>query len=361
MSDDPPFARPIIVLAFAAMIIPTVVGNLLFDPAIDAAPVIALAIPYALLATIGWWWSERRGGVPLTLCVVALHAITIAIVWVSRQDLMLLVVSPLLLASLYGGAWWGAAGIVGFTAIAAAQNVGAGLGAVEVYSRSTGFVPGAILTVAFAYVLRRERTAQRALAELAATRERNRIARDIHDSVGHYLTVVHVQLEAARAIVASDPAAADECLTRAQTLARDGLGELRRSVSMLRAPSERPFGASLAQLVGELRQAGLDASLAIEGAPRALGPAVEYALYRAVQEGLTNVAKHARAKNARCTLRYVESEVRLRVEDDGVGAVSSGGGFGLSGMRERLAAVGGSVEVRTAPGKGFTLDVRVPT
>ena len=110
----------------------------------------------------------------------------------------------------------------------------------DVYLRSTDFVPGAILTMAFGAVLVRERQSQRQLRrlaaeaeELAATRERNRIARDIHDSVGHYLTIVNVQIEAARAIVAAQPAAADECLLRAQSLARDGLAELRRSVSML--------------------------------------------------------------------------------------------------------------------------------
>jgi signal transduction histidine kinase len=201
--------------------------------------------------------------------------------------------------------------------------------------------------------------------ELATTRERNRIAREIHDSVGHYLTVVNVQIEAARATVGRDPAASNECLTRAQELAREGLSELRRSVTILRsaAADERPFGVALLALVDECKVHGLETELAIVGVPRSLPPAIEFTLFRAAQEALTNVTRHASATKACCTLAYGERDVSLGVVDDGVGAVTTkgDGGFGLIGLHERAQLVGGTVQIQTSVGHGFTLEVRVPT
>jgi signal transduction histidine kinase len=362
MSEREPFARPVMIAALAVMVIATIGGNLIFGEPPHLALVTSLGIAYLALTTGGWWWAERRGPRAAAAMVAVLYALTLAILWASDQQWFLLVFPPLLFAVLYAGVAWAIAATIGILAFAVLLNAHPGASLTQIYLRSTGFLPAAILTIAFSWVMVRERNARLELAELAATRERNRIARDIHDSVGHYLTVVHVQIEAARAIVARDPAGADECLVRAQGLARDGLGELRRSVSLLRAgaAADRPFGVSLAKLVDDSRQAGLDAQLAIEGAPRALPPAIELAIFRAAQEALTNVARHARATRARCTLAYRDDAIHLRVADDGAGAAATDGGFGLDGMRERLAAVGGSVDVRTAPGAGFTIDVRVP-
>jgi len=369
-ATDEPFARPALLVAMAGMIAATVVGNAMFSVHAPAVPVLALGAAYLLLITAGWAWGERRGRRVLGPLLVALFALTLAILWVSQQALSLLVFPLLLLVVLHAGLRWAIAVTVGLTAAAAVQSASAGLSALDVYLLSSNFVPGAVLTMAFGAVIVRERDTQRQLRrfaaqaeELAATRERNRIARDIHDSVGHYLTVVNVQIEAARSIIAARPAAADECLVRAQELARDGLAELRRSVSMLRAGplEQRPFGVALVELVDDSRRAGLDATLAIEGAARALAPALEFALYRAAQEALTNVQRHARATVARCTLAYGERAVRLRIEDDGVGAAATDAGFGLVGMRERVAAVGGTVELRTSPGHGFAIEVHVPT
>ncbi len=359
--EGEPFARPVMIAALAVMVIATIAGNLLFGEPTRFALLTALGVVYLAITTAGWWWAERRGPRAAAALVAVLYALTLAILWASDQQWFLLVFPPLLFAVFYTGVRWAIAATIGILAFAIVLNAGAGESFTQIYLRSTGFLPAAILTLAFAWVMVRERNARLELAELAATRERNRIARDIHDSVGHYLTVVHVQIEAARAIVARDPAGAGECLVRAQDLAREGLGELRRSVSLLRAGGDRPFGVSLAKLVDDARQAGLDAQLAVEGAPRVLPPAIEVALFRAAQEALTNVARHARATRARCTLAYRDGEVRLHVADDGAGAAATDGGHGLDGMRERLAAIGGTVEVRTAPGEGFTLDVRVPT
>ncbi|HTJ43219.1 MAG TPA: sensor histidine kinase [Kofleriaceae bacterium] len=359
MSDhDRSFARPVVVAAIAVMIVATVGGPVLFARGMDLRPIFALAVPFLAVSTVGWWWCERRGRAALRVMLVAQVVLAVALVWVSDQNLFLLVLPPLLVVVLYEGVWWGTATVVAVVGIAALQNAQAGVGLEQIYLRSTGFVPGAIVAIAFAHVMVRERRAQEELAELAAVRERNRIARDIHDSVGHYLTVVNVQIQAARAVVSRDPQVADECLGRASTLAREGLGELRRSVSMLRA--SRAFDVSLARLIDDAKQGGLDASLAIGGTPRALAPELEVALYRAMQEALTNVARHAKATRVRASLSYAVGEVRLHVKDDGRGASETDGGYGLAGMKERITALGGDLEITSAPGQGFTLDVRVP-
>ena len=199
--------------------------------------------------------------------------------------------------------------------------------------------------------------------ELATTKERNRLAREIHDSLGHYLTVVNVQLEAARALMDRDRAQALTAVTKAQTLTQEALADVRRSVATLRAAptAGRPLPDAIAALVDESAAAGIHTELAVTGQPRPLAPPVELALYRAAQEGLTNIRKHARASRADLTLDYGDDDrVRLTVRDDGVGSDATGGGFGLLGLSERLQAVGGQVSTRTAAGQGFTLAVEVP-
>lgn len=151
-------------------------------------------------------------------------------------------------------------------------------------------------------------------------------------------------------------------LDRAQALTREALAEVRHSVAALRAsPLEgRSLPEALASAVGECRRAGLPTGLVVAGDPWPLPPAVCQALFRAAQEGLTNAHKHARASQAEVTLEYGEEWVRLVVQDDGQGAAQTDGGFGLLGVRERVHLLGGRVEIRTAPGEGFTLQVEVP-
>ena len=199
--------------------------------------------------------------------------------------------------------------------------------------------------------------------ELATAKERNRLAREIHDSLGHYLTVINVQLEAARAVLDSDRPRALDALAKAQALTKDGLAEVRRSVATLRAaPTDgRPLPEAVAALADESRAAGIATELAVLGTPRRLAPQAELTLYRAAQEGLTNLRKHAHASRADLTLDYrADATVRLVVRDNGVGAGAADGGFGLLGVRERAQLLGGAARVRTAAGQGFTLDVEVP-
>jgi signal transduction histidine kinase len=199
--------------------------------------------------------------------------------------------------------------------------------------------------------------------ELATARERNRIAREIHDGLGHYLTTIHMQIQAARSILTNDRPRAEQTLAKAQQLAHEALGDVRRSVAALRVvPHERqPLPAALADLVEVARTAGQHTTLSVTGMVRALDPPEEQALYRAAQEGITNARKYAGAANVALTLDFADPyRVRLMVADDGCGARTTEGGFGLIGLRERVQLVGGSLSLQTAPGAGLVLTVEVP-
>jgi signal transduction histidine kinase len=200
--------------------------------------------------------------------------------------------------------------------------------------------------------------------ELATARERNRIAREIHDGLGHYLTTIHMQIQAARGILATDRERADQTLAKAQQLSQEALGDVRRSVAALRvAPADRlSLPAALAELADSAQAAGLPTKVTVVGDERPLDPLEEQALYRAAQEGLTNARKHAQASGATLTLDFGDANrVRLTVVDDGRGASNTDGGFGLIGLRERVQLVGGSLTLQTAPGAGLALIVEVPS
>jgi signal transduction histidine kinase len=240
------------------------------------------------------------------------------------------------------------------------------------------FLVGLIFLVGFSQAMKRVElaraeldTANRRLRdyaaqseELATVRERNRIAREIHDGLGHYLTTIHMQIQAARSILATDQARADQTLAKAQQLSQEALGDVRRSVAALRVtPSQHQLlPEALAELVASAQAAGLPTTVAVLGAARPLDPLEEHALYRAAQEGLTNARKHAQAASATVTLDFGDAHrVRLTVADDGRGASTTEGGFGLVGLRERVQLVGGSLTLQTAPGAGLALIVEVPT
>lgn len=209
--------------------------------------------------------------------------------------------------------------------------------------------------------------------ELATARERTRVAREIHDSVGHVLTALNMQLEASRAMFERDPETARDSLGKAQGLARQGLSEIRRSVADLRAgPLE---GRTLEEVVSELternNEAGLATRFEVLGEARELEPRASLTLYRTAQEGLTNTLKHSQAKQVDVVLDYRQGAVRLEIRDDGLGREDSEdnheakeqktrGGFGLLGVRERVRQLDGQFEVRSSPGEGLTLAVEIP-
>jgi signal transduction histidine kinase len=186
-----------------------------------------------------------------------------------------------------------------------------------------------VFVVVFTRVASSEREARTALAEanqrlrdhaaqveeLATTKERNRLAREIHDSLGHYLTVINVQIGAAQAILERDRPRALDHLSKAQALTQEGLAEVRHSVAALRAsPIEgRPLPIALGALAEQWNAAGLRTELMVAGTIRTLSPQINRALYRAAQEALTNVGKHALATRVDVRLDYADGVVRLTV------------------------------------------------
>lgn len=198
--------------------------------------------------------------------------------------------------------------------------------------------------------------------ELATTKERNRLAREIHDTLGHYLTVVNMQLEAAKTVIETDQSRALDAVNKAQALTREGLVEIRRSVASLRAApvSSRSLPEAVEKLVEETRAAGVITEYSVNGPPRSLEPQAELTFYRAAQEGLTNVRKHAFASCVELKLDYqAKDKIRLIIHDNGVGSNKTEGGFGLLGLRERVQLLDGQVRVQTAPNQGFTLEVEL--
>jgi signal transduction histidine kinase len=198
--------------------------------------------------------------------------------------------------------------------------------------------------------------------ELAMTQERNRLAREIHDNLGHYLTIVNVQIEAAKVIIDTEPSRALDAMNKAQDLALKGLTRVRESVAALRESpiSNRPLHEAIASLVKETQSTGIVTEFKVSGVPQLLESKTALALYRAAQEGLTNVRKHARASRVDVLLDFQPSEVRLEVKDNGVGVEETSRGFGLLGIRERMRSLGGRLEINSAVGKGFCLSACVP-
>ena len=237
------------------------------------------------------------------------------------------------------------------------------------------FAIGLVLTIAMAAVAANERqarfevqaanqelrTSAAQVAELSASAERNRLARDIHDALGHHLTAISVLLEKAAAFRDRDPDAADAAIENARGSARRALDDVRRSVGSLREDgSAFRLSHTLRELARQSGDDGLPISVECSGDESRHAPATLMALYRAAQEAITNVRRHARATRASITLDCAPLEARLVVTDDGTGFDLGREGFGLRGMRERIQLVGGSVTVDTQPGSGTRLAVAVP-
>ncbi|MER6162106.1 sensor histidine kinase [Streptomyces sp. NPDC001868] len=200
------------------------------------------------------------------------------------------------------------------------------------------------------------------VAELSAATERNRLARDIHDSLGHHLTVMSVQLEMASDFRSLDPDAARRALDEARRSVRLALGDVRQSVRALRDEATRPtLSAALAALAQD-GTARPRVTVEVSGDEDGYGPAELTALHRAAQEAVTNARRHARAAQVTVVVRLTGDAARLEVTDDGRGFApdAAAAGFGLLGMRERVHLVAGSVDIDSSPGAGTRLTVTVP-
>jgi signal transduction histidine kinase len=243
--------------------------------------------------------------------------------------------------------------------------------------------------------LERELVARRRVEQ-----ERLRIARDLHDSVGHHLALISVQSDVAGRSIDGDAAAAREALLHVKSASRKALDELRDTVSLLRQPGDpvaptaipAPGLDALDELLGSLRASGLAIDELVHGTAVPLAPAADVTAYRVIQESLTNVYKHSRRRRARLTLGYDRHELRITIEDLGTGERTAagdraadaggawraegacaagtglgpgadqltGGGQGIRGMRERLLALGGVFTAGPRPGGGFLVDASLP-
>jgi signal transduction histidine kinase len=193
------------------------------------------------------------------------------------------------------------------------------------------------------------------LAESARINERTRISRELHDLLGHHLTALSLNLEVAGHLVDGK---AQEHVNQAHTLAKLLLSDVREAVSRLRDEDAIDMSATLLPLADHV--AGLQITMEMPQPFRLDDPERAHVLLRCTQEIITNAVRHAQAQALR--LRYWQegAVVRMQARDDGRGAEAPTAGNGLRGMRERVAAYGGRVEIRTAPGDGFALDIVLP-
>lgn len=206
------------------------------------------------------------------------------------------------------------------------------------------------------------------VAELTLIEERNRVARDIHDSLGHYLTVIGVQLEKALLIVAEDVNELRTTLRTAKRLTDQALTDVRESVGALRqAPTRFTLQPALEALVANLRDAPFQIEVRITGDETRFSRQQLLTLYRAAQEGLTNVHKHAQASHVRLEVDLAEQAALLTLADDGIGFRDTeakhtivSAGVGLQGVHERLELVGGRLTIACPPEGGTRLSVLVP-
>ena len=211
---------------------------------------------------------------------------------------------------------------------------------------------------------RAEQDARRRLDE-----ERLRIARELHDVVAHTMATINVQAGVAAHVLPTRPEAAAESLQAIKTASKEGLRELRAILNVLRQADDAdptqpaPGTAQLEDLIAGARRAGLETTLTVTGDPVPLPAAVDLAAYRIIQESLTNTIRHAGPATAAVALGYASHELHIDVTDTGRGQAviaGNGDGHGLAGMRERAAAVGGTVEAGPGPAGGFRVAARLP-
>ncbi|MGP3936137.1 sensor histidine kinase [Nonomuraea sp. KM88] len=209
---------------------------------------------------------------------------------------------------------------------------------------------------------------RRDAADAAVRAERRRIARELHDVVAHHITVINALVGGARATLPAEQEVTRDALESAEQTARQAMSEMRRLLDVLRADGqEGPDAATgvgaerLPTLIKEARSAGLPAHLTVKGEPVALPAVVDHAVYRIVQEALTNTRKHAPGARASVRLAYEPDAVEVEVVDDGSTKVTGSPGFGLGGMAERVALCGGQLSTGPrAPQGGFRVHARIP-
>ena len=350
-------------------------------PTLNVALVVGLGLSYLAMGIWGWQWYERYQTRPGAILYFGFQlAIVTAILLLSRHlaDRLWILFLPLTGQGV-GLSRPGSLAVAGFVLLlsVAVFNL-SNPSLVAIAQTSTSLAAAIAFVMIFTLVAVREGAAREEverlagelgqanqqlreyavqIEELAIAKERYRLAREIHDSLGHYLTALNMQLGAAQAVFDNDKERALLALNKAQQLAQDGLTDVRRSVAALRElPTNQPLPHLLEDLVAEMRQMGIVTQLEVMGDVRPVESKVALTLYRVAQEGLTNVRKHARASYVQLTLDYRDPQtIGLSVADNGVGSNQTNGGFGLLGLTERVQLLGGQLTIETAPGQGFRI------
>jgi signal transduction histidine kinase len=239
---------------------------------------------------------------------------------------------------------------------------------------ATGWlVSGAVGAVAFVQwhlhvreVIRRAEEAERTRDEAArrrAVEERLRIARELHDSLTHSISVIKVQVGVAAHLARKNGEEPSDALLAIQEASNDAVRELRATLDVLRREDDLNGSGLdlLPTLVDRARSSGLPTTYAVRGNRRPLPPEVDQAAYRVVQEALTNVTRHAGKANASVQITYGRHTLTVRVDDDGTGSRRPPvPGYGLVGMRERVTALGGRLRAEPGPSRGFTVLAELP-
>ena len=350
--------------------------------AVQRGYLLGLLAAFALLVVVGLRRQTSRRGIYFILSLQILILLAGAVV---LPTINILIVNVSLLAVIRLSTRWGML----WTGFIALMNIG-----IQYYEGGfpqgvvDGLINGLVIFAfaAFASSLleanRARREAQQLLGELqaaheqlqeyaaqveelAVARERDRLSRDLHDTLGHRLTVSIVQLEGAERLIAAAPERASQMVNSVRQQLNEGLSEVRRTVGMLRTPvtSDLSLPNALHALATDFEKATqLPIRVTVPDSLPPLSEAYRLALYRAAQEALTNVQRHAQASEASLTMDLSTEALTLRVTDNGIGLPDEADrqGFGLRGMRERITQLGGSVELSSEKADGTTVLIRLP-
>jgi signal transduction histidine kinase len=279
-----------------------------------------------------------------------------------------------------GAAWIGIYTLVTAASFAVGMNLNEGLIGLFLYGVLYAFFGAFARALARADAARREsqsllealREAHLQLQEhalraeeMAVVEERNRLAREMHDTLGHRLTVASVQLEAAERLCPTDPGRAESLVGTVREEVREALSELRATVATLRTPIEADLQlrSALRRLMEHFEEVtGLSVHRVLPEEMPALTAVHRLTLYRAAQEALTNIQKHAEASRVWLVLTVTDGAITLLVGDDGRGIsrMPDQAGFGLQGLRERVEQLGGELHLEPRPGGGTQLSFRLP-
>ena len=361
-SLDPRVVDPLLALALAtALQLQLVLGQAPAASPVEVIAAVGLTLPLA--------W-RRRAPVAVVLAFAAVAVLQGALgggVFAGE---------PPLLASLVAGAvaFYSLGAYAGERAAALGAAAGVlGLWATVLVSEHRdlqSFIFSAGIVALMPWLAGRVARARGLRVRVAASEERQRIARELHDVVAHGVVLMVLQAQGARRILDQDPGRAREALRAIEETGQTALSEMRRSLGMLREDHARPelqpqpTLSDLGVLVEEMRRAGLMVELEVEGAERALADGLDRSAYRIVQEALTNTIKHAGLVPTRVTVSYGADDLRLEIADDGPGPPKhrAGGrpGQGIVGMRERVRLYGGELQADSQDGHGFVVRARIP-